>query len=47
MMDGFYREYYEDGKTLKTEGTYKKDNKVGVWKEYDKTGKVIKTEKFK
>jgi antitoxin component YwqK of YwqJK toxin-antitoxin module len=46
-MEGDYREFFEDGKTLKASGTYSDDKKNGTFKEFDKEGKVLKTEKYK
>lgn len=37
--DGFWKEYYDDGK-LKAEGRYEKDRRIGEWKFYHKNGKL-------
>ena len=47
MMEGLYREFFEDGKTVKLQGQYVKDKKEGAWKEFSKEGKATKTEKYK
>ena len=47
MMNGAYKEYHPDGKTIKITVENKNDKKNGAWKEFDSTGKLISTKKYK
>ncbi len=46
VRDGLYKEYYEDGKTLKIRGRYRQGIKEGIWKTYNKRGLVIDKEQY-
>jgi len=45
MKQGIWKDFYDD-ETVKSEGKYVNNVKVGYWKEYNKKGLLLETEKY-
>ena len=45
MKQGIWKDFYED-ETVKREGKFVNNVKVGYWKEYNKKGLLLETEKY-